>query len=174
MIIKVAIITVSDSAVAGLREDLSGPLLQKRVEELGWNVIRRDVVADDSESISELLKDIADHRKVDLILTTGGTGVAMRDVTPEATMAVVHRVVPGLPEVMRIEGRKTLPMAALSRAICGTRGKTLILNLPGSPKGAVESLSYVVDLVEHSVDLLHGNTAHAKGTETSKKPGASQ
>ena len=98
----------------------------------------------------------------------------MRDVTPEATMAVVNRMVPGLPEVMRIEGMKTTPMAALSRAVCGTRGRTLILNLPGSPTGAIESLNSVVDLLEHSVQLLHGNTEHGKGPETLVKGGTSK
>lgn len=172
--IRVAIITVSDSAVAGTREDRSGPALWRRAEELGWSVIRRDVVVDDSEQISELLKDIADHGKTDLILTTGGTGIALRDVTPEATLAVIERVVPGLPEVIRSEGRKITPQAILSRAVCGTRRRTLILNLPGSPKGALESLNFVVDQIQHIVDLLHGRTEHPGATgETTGNMGTS-
>ena len=159
-VIRVAIVTISDSAVAGLREDTSGPAIVDRAREFGWNVKRRDLVVDDSEQISELLKDIADHDKYDLILTTGGTGVAIRDVTPEATRAVIEREVPGLPELMRAEGLKHTRMASLSRAVCGTRRRTLILNLPGSPKGAVQSLDAVSHLIPHIVDLLHGRTAH--------------
>lgn len=173
-LIRVAVITVSDSAVAGVREDISGPAVAKRAEELGWTVVRRDMVSDDSEQISELLKDIADRRRVDLILTTGGTGLALRDVTPEATLAVIERVVPGLPEIMRMEGRKNTPLAVLSRAVCGTRRRTLILNLPGSPKGAIHSLNSIADLISHSVDLLHGRTGHPAPTVTDGKRGASK
>jgi molybdenum cofactor synthesis domain-containing protein len=162
--IRIAIVTVSDSAVLGTREDQSGPAVSARAEKLGWTVLRRDIVADDSEQISELLKDIADHRKCDLILTTGGTGVAPRDVTPEATRAVIEREVPGLPELMRSEGLKHTPLAVLSRAVCGTRRRCLILNLPGSPKGAVESLDAVAHLIPHVVNLLHGITEHPLDT----------
>lgn len=158
--IRVAIITVSDSTAAGVREDRSGPALEERASHAGWNVVRRDVVADDSEQIAELLKSIADSDGADVVLTTGGTGVAHRDVTPEATRAAIEREIPGIPEVMRFEGRKHTPLAALSRAISGVRGRTLIINLPGSPKGAVESLHAVADLVGHVVDLLQGRTAH--------------
>lgn len=171
--IYVAIVTVSDSAVAGTREDLSGPAVAARVEELGWEIRRRDLIADDSEQISELLKDIADHRKCDVILTTGGTGVAPRDVTPEATLAVVDRAIPGIPELIRFEGLKHTPRSVLSRAVCGSRRHTLILNLPGSPKGAVESLDAVVHLIPHMVNLLHGRTDHAPA-ETGARPVASK
>ena len=163
--IEVAVITVSDSTVAGIREDRSGPAVAARVTELGWHVARRDLVADETGQISAMLKEAADSGQCNLILTTGGTGIALRDVTPEATRAVIDREVPGLPEVMRSEGRKHLSRAVLSRAVCGTRGRTLILNLPGSTTGAVQSLDAVVDLIPHIVDLLHGRTSHGFETE---------
>ncbi len=173
IVIQTAVITVSDSAVAGTREDRSGPAVAARAEELGWKVTRRDLVADDSELLSELMKDIADHGKIDVILTTGGTGVALRDVTPEATRAVIDREVPGLPELIRAEGLKKTQFAVLSRAVCGTRRRTLILNLPGSPAGAVESLDVVVHLIPHMVNLLHDRTEHSTG-ETGGVQGASE
>jgi len=172
--IRVAIVTVSDSCVAGTREDRSGPAIIARAQELGWSVMRHDLVIDDSEQISELLKDIVDHGKCDVLLTTGGTGVAPRDVTPEATRSVIDREVPGLPELIRAEGLKHTPLAVLSRAVCGTRRRTLILNLPGAPKGAVESLETVVHLIPHIVDLLHNRTAHPPSTETHPKTGTSK
>lgn len=174
MTIRAAIITVSDSAVAGTREDLSGPAVVARADQLGWTVVRRDIVVDDSEQISELLKDISDHGKCDIILTTGGTGVALRDVTPEATRAVVDREIPGIPELMRSEGLKHTKMSVLSRAVCGSRRRTLILNLPGSPAGAVESLDSIVHLIPHIVNLLHGRTEHPPAGETEKKMGTSE
>jgi molybdenum cofactor synthesis domain-containing protein len=158
--IHVAIITVSDSTAAGRREDRSGPALEERARQAGWTVVRRAAVADEQEQIAELLKSIADSDAANVILTTGGTGIAHRDVTPEATRAVIEREIPGIAEVMRFEGRKHTPLAALSRAICGVRGRTLIINLPGSPKGAVESLDAVAGLAAHVVDLLQGRTAH--------------
>jgi molybdenum cofactor synthesis domain-containing protein len=158
--IRVAVVTVSDSTVAGTREDRSGPALEERVRQAGWAAVRRDLVADDSEQIAELLKVIADSDAADVVLTTGGTGIAPRDVTPEATRAAIEREIPGIGEVMRSEGRKHTPLAALSRAVAGSRGRTLIINLPGSPKGAVESLEAVAGLISHVVDLLHGRTEH--------------
>jgi molybdopterin adenylyltransferase len=158
--IRVTIITVSDSAIAGTRQDRSGPALANRAAELGWSVVGREVVADDSDQIAQLLKSAADAEQTDVILTTGGTGIALRDVTPEATRAAIEREIPGIPEVMRFEGRKFTHLAALSRAVAGTRKRTLIVNLPGSPKGAVESLDAVADLILHIVDLLQGRTEH--------------
>jgi molybdopterin adenylyltransferase len=169
-VIRVAIVTISDSSVAGTREDLSGPAVTARVEKLGWSIVLRDLVADDSEQISELLKDMADRRRCDVILTTGGTGVSLRDVTPEATRAVIEREIPGLPELMRFEGLKHTPRAVLSRAVCGTRRRTMILNLPGSPKGAVESLDAVAHLIPHIVELLHGHTEHKPATAAETQP----
>jgi molybdopterin adenylyltransferase len=155
--IRVAIITVSDSVQAGTREDRSGPALVDWVSRFGWEIAHVKVVADERDRISEMLAEFDD---VDLILTTGGTGVAPRDVTPEATAAVSDRKIDGFGELMRMRGLEKTRFAPLSRAGAYTRGEVLILNLPGSPKGAVESLEAVADLIPHTVDLLHGRTEH--------------
>lgn len=159
--IRVAIVTVSDSAAAGTREDVSGPKLRERAQELGWAATEREVVPDEIERITHALTRLADSGQISVILTTGGTGVARRDVTPEATRMVIQREIPGLGEMMRAEGRKITPMAALSRSIAGVRGKTLIVNLPGSPRGAVESLDTISKLLPHIVDLIEGRTGHS-------------
>jgi len=158
--IRTAVVTISDSVARGSREDRSGPAVCKRAEQLGWRVSETEVVEDDREAIARLLADLTDRRTVSLILTTGGTGLAVRDVTPEATRAVVEREIPGIGELMRSEGRRFTPRAVLSRGIAGTRGRTLIVNLPGSPKGAVQSLDAVADLTPHIIDLLEGRTEH--------------
>jgi molybdopterin adenylyltransferase len=159
--IQVAIVTISDSAADGTREDRSGPKLRERVEALGWAVCSQQIVSDESDQISTILRKLADSGEAAVILTTGGTGVALRDVTPEATRTVIEREIPGLSEVMRAEGRKITQFAALARGLAGVRGQALIVNLPGSPKGAVESLDAIAKLVPHVVDLLEGRTAHA-------------
>jgi molybdopterin adenylyltransferase len=159
---RAAVVTVSDSTHAGEREDRSGPEVARRLEKLGWQVTVRLVVPDERERIEAELKRLADGGEVEAIVTTGGTGIALRDVTPEATRAVVEREIPGLAETMRAEGRKATPRAALSRGLAGTRGRVLILNLPGSPKGAVESLDAIADLLGHVADLLAGRTQHAE------------
>ncbi len=166
MKIRVLVVTVSDSTVAGTREDRSGPAVAQRAEHLGWTIEGRELVADDSEQIAQLLKSAADQGRADVILTTGGTGIAERDVTPEATRAALERELPGLPEVMRSEGRQHTYLAPLSRAVAGTRKRSLIVNLPGSPKGAVESLDSIANLVPHIVDLLQGRTEHRPYGET--------
>jgi molybdopterin adenylyltransferase len=153
-----AVVTVSDSSSRGEREDLSGPAVAKQLEKLNFNVIVREVVSDDAIKIQNLLIRLA--REVKLIVTTGGTGIAARDVTPEATVAVCDRLIDGVAERMRSEGAKKTTFAALSRGVCGVRGRALILNLPGSPKGAVESLEAVADLLPHATDLLSGKTDH--------------
>jgi molybdopterin adenylyltransferase len=158
--IRAAVVTISDSVVAGTREDRSGPALRDRAQALGWTVSAMELAPDESGQIAAVLRRLADSGEVAVILTTGGTGVAPRDVTPEATRGVIEREIPGLGELMRAEGVKFTPTAVLSRGLAGVRGRTLIVNLPGSPKGAVESLDAIVKLVPHIVDLMEGRTSH--------------
>ena len=153
-----AVITVSDSCAHGQREDKSGPAVAQLLEKLKFTVVAREVVADDSTTIEDVLMRLAD--KVRLIVTTGGTGIAPRDVTPEATKGICDRLLDGVAERMRAEGVKKTPFAALGRGVCGVRAQTLILNLPGSPTGAVESLEAVANLLTHAIDLLSGKTEH--------------
>jgi molybdopterin adenylyltransferase len=154
-----AVITVSDSCARGEREDLSGPVVAQLLQKLHFSVTAREVVSDDSIQIQNLLIRLA--REVQFVVTTGGTGIAARDLTPEATAAVCDRLLDGVAERMRSEGSKKTPFAALSRGICGVRGRALILNLPGSPAGAVESLEAVAGLVPHAIELLSGKTEHS-------------
>jgi molybdenum cofactor synthesis domain-containing protein len=156
-----AVLTISDSAAAGSRTDRSGPAVRERLEQLGWKVPLLEVLPDEPAQISARLAAIADSGHVSAIFTTGGTGVAPRDFTPEATRAVLDREIPGIPEVMRARGREATPFASLSRSVAGTRGLVLIVNLPGSPKGAVESLNAIVELAPHVLDLLRGKTEHS-------------
>ncbi len=158
--IRAAIVTISDSVVAGTREDRSGAVLRERAESLGWQVTAHESVPDEVDRIAGVLKKLADSGEISLVLTTGGTGVSARDVTPKATRTVIEREIPGLGEAMRWEGRKITPFAVLSRSMAGTRGRTLIVNLPGSPKGAVESLDAISKLVPHIVNLIEGRTGH--------------
>jgi molybdenum cofactor synthesis domain-containing protein len=155
-----AILTISDSAHQGTREDLSGPAIVAELKAAGFQITSAAVVPDEQDQIEEALK--AGSRDARLVVTVGGTGIAARDVTPEATLAVVDRVLPGVAERMRALGALKTPLAALSRGVCGMRGQTLILNLPGSPKAAVESLQAVLDVLPHALDLLSGNTGHGE------------
>jgi molybdopterin adenylyltransferase len=153
---RVAILTISDSSSRGERPNLGGPTMRERCLNWGWQIVSETVLPDERIQIYEQLKKIADSSAVDLILTTGGTGLGPRDVTPEATADVCDRIVPGLAEMMREKGRQSTPRAALSRAIVGTRGNTLIVNLPGSPKGAVQSLNAIADLLPHASEVMRG------------------
>ncbi|HTP45259.1 MAG TPA: MogA/MoaB family molybdenum cofactor biosynthesis protein [Candidatus Acidoferrum sp.] len=155
---RVSVLTISDSVSAGKYEDRSGPAVVARCRELGWETASTAVLGDERVAIEAFLKKAADAGEgaVDLILTTGGTGVGPRDVTPEATLAAIERLIPGFAEHMRTEGRKVTERALLSRGIAGIRAKTIIINLPGSPTGAVESLNAIAGLLPHAVDVVHG------------------
>jgi molybdopterin adenylyltransferase len=153
-----AVLTVSDSSARGVRADLSGPAVVEALRAAQFNVLHTEVVADDAELIQSALIRLSD--KARLVVTTGGTGIAPRDVTPEATRAVCSRLVEGVPERMRAVGSQTTPMAVLSRGVCGIRNQSLILNLPGSPSGARQSLAAVIQLIPHILDLIAGKTEH--------------
>jgi molybdopterin adenylyltransferase len=153
---RVAVVTISDSVSNGKSEDRSGPAVVTRCKELGWQVVSSHLLPDDRAAIATLLKKTADANDADVILTTGGTGVGPRDVTPEATLAVVERLIPGFGEHMRTEGAKKTPRAILSRAVAGIGATTIIINLPGSPRGAVESLDAIAEFLPHAVSILHG------------------
>lgn len=154
--IRIAIVTVSDRSAKGERDDVSGPVLAAAVEGWGGGVVERAVVPDSRGEIERLLARFADSGGIDIVLTSGGTGVAARDVTPEATLAVIERRVPGLAEAMRAKSLAVTPHAMLSRAEAGVRGKCLIVNLPGSPKGAAECFGVIAPALAHAVALLHG------------------
>ena len=157
-----AVITVSDSCYQGKRVDLSGPAVEKILAANGFEVVERLTIPDDQPVIEDALRRYASRH--DFVVTTGGTGIAPRDVTPEATRNVCERLLDGVPEVMRAEGRRETEFAALSRALCGTAGRSLILNLPGSPRGVVTSLTAVLPLISHALTLL-GGTPHPEPEE---------
>jgi molybdenum cofactor synthesis domain-containing protein len=158
VVFTAAVVTVSDSCSRGERADISGPAVVEILKKSGFEIVHTRIVQDDSMQIQNALVHLA--LEVRFIVTTGGTGIAPRDVTPEATEAICDRLIDGVGERMRLEGAKKAPFAALSRGVCGVREKTLILNLPGSPGGAVESLEAVLELVPHALNLLDGKTEH--------------
>lgn len=154
--IEVAVLTSSDRCSRGEAEDVSGKLISEMIKTIGGRTAAYDIVPDEIPAITEKLLHYCEKLKVNVVITTGGTGFSGRDVTPEATEAVIERNVPGLPELMRAEGLKKTRNAVLSRGIAGLRGKTLILNLPGSPKAVKESLEAVLDLIPHALKMMDG------------------
>lgn len=162
--LRVKILTVSDSAAEGRREDLSGRAVRHLAEKQGWDVLASEIAPDEVEAVQRHLRAWLKNADVDLILTTGGTGLGPRDITPEATRPLLEREIPGLSEMIRAEGSKKTKRAVLSRGLAGVCGQTMILNLPGSPQGARESLECVLDLLPHVVDLLQGRTGHPESS----------
>jgi molybdopterin adenylyltransferase len=167
--VRLAIVTVSDGVAAGARADGSGDAIENWAREHGWLVVVRDVIADDAAGVTARLVELADGGSVDVILTTGGTGLTMRDVTPEATLAALHREAPGIAELLRREGAAQTPYAALSRGVAGTRGRVLIVNLPGSRSGTTDGLAVLAGIAGHAVQLLRGTATqqHDPGQGTS-------
>ncbi len=154
---RVAILTVSDKGARGEREDLSGLELEKLILSQGWEVVKRDLVADEADEIYQKLREYCDILKVDLVLTTGGTGLSPRDITPDVTLKLIEREAPGFAEAMRARSLQKTPHAMLSRAISGIRGSTLIVNLPGSPRGARENLEVILPALPHGLSKLRGS-----------------
>jgi molybdenum cofactor synthesis domain-containing protein len=161
------ILVISDKGSRGERPDKSGPVVKEIISRLGIEVAKYEVVPDEAEIISTRLREWSDALGLDLILTSGGTGLSPRDITPEATLAVVDKIIPGLTEAMRIDTMKRKPEAILSRAVAGSRGKCLIVNLPGSPKAVRECLEVILSVLPHALDILGGKTSECGHVEAS-------
>ncbi len=166
--LKIAILTASDKGSRGEREDRSAQVIKELVAQIGGEVVAYDVVPDEREILATKMKEYADQISVDLILTSGGTGLSPRDVTPEATIDVVERLVPGIAEAMRLTGLEKTPHAMLSRAVAGSRGKTLIINLPGSPRAVRENLETVLPAIPHALEILQGRGGECARPEENK------
>ena len=156
---RAAVLTVSDRSARGERPDASGPVLVDMLKNAGYEIVWTAIVPDEQAEIEQALKNAADQDHLDLVLTTGGTGLSPRDVTPEATLAICDRLVPGIPEAMRYASLRITPRAMLSRAQAGIRGQTLLINLPGSPKAARENLEAILPALSHGLDMLSGRPA---------------
>ncbi len=164
VIFNLAILTISDMGARGQREDTSGQAIRETMSAQGFRILRHDIVPDEKDLIQQKLKGWCDGGEVDLILTTGGTGLGPRDVTPEATAAVIERPVPGIAEAIRMETLKKTPMSMISRSVAGVRGHCLIINLPGSPKAVLECMEIVLPVIPHALDLLKGQArSHPTG-----------
>jgi len=161
--IRFGILIISDRSFRGERDDLTAPALEQYITSSGYQVSQKQIVPDESDTISTTLADWVDTNTADVILTSGGTGFTSRDVTPEATLAIIDRIAPGISEAIRAFSLRITPHAMLSRAVSGIRKRTLIINLPGSPKGALESLEYVLPVLSHAVDLLQDSANAEKG-----------
>jgi molybdopterin adenylyltransferase len=166
MSIRVAILTVSDRSSRGERPDSSGPALAQEVQAQGWQVAHSEILPDEAPRLQEAISNWCDSGQYDLILTTGGTGFSPRDVTPEATRAVIEREAPGMAEAMRLASLQITSHAMLSRAVCGIRKRTLVVNLPGSPKGALENLRVLLPILPHAVELLSEDPHAEAGHQT--------
>ena len=160
--IRAVVITASDACASGEREDTSGALLVQLLRELGAEIVDARILSDDLDPLVVALTEFADRDDVNLIVTTGGTGLGPRDNTPEATNRVIEREVPGIAEAIRAESLKVTPMAMISRGVCGVRSGTLIVNLPGSPKAVKETFAVIAPVLSHAMDLLAGRTRHQK------------
>lgn len=168
MNLRFAILTISDRSAHGEREDRSGPALLEKIQAAGWEVVQQAIVPDELQVIAQTLIAWADGDMLDIIITTGGTGFAPRDITPEATRQVIERETPGLSEAMRAASLRVTPHAMLSRAVAGIRRRTLIVNLPGSPRGAVENFEVILPVLDHAVELLR----EAPEAEAGHRPGS--
>jgi molybdenum cofactor synthesis domain-containing protein len=158
--IQAAVITVSDACSRGEREDTSGAALAQLLTDVGAKIVERKILSDDLEPLAQTLREFTDRSDINLIVTTGGTGLGPRDNTPEATQRVIEREVPGIAEAIRAESLKSTPMAMISRGVCGVRSSTLLINLPGSPKAVRETFSVIAPVLSHALDLVAGKTTH--------------